>query len=105
MYSSQAKMLLGVSIELIDLPPTGVTAEDALGPPDAMAGRVILWRVRKVGLLPGDDDLDRPHLLEPGLELMGVVGLTAYLNPLDTAKVQSLIETIYISSIRRNKDP
>jgi len=37
---------------------------------------------------PGNDHLGPAHLLEPGLEFMGVIDLTAYLNPLDIAKVQ-----------------
>ncbi len=85
---SQAEMLLGIPIELLGFPPIGVTAEDAPGPPATMAGRVILWRVRKVCPLRGDDHLSPAHLPEPGLELMSVVDLTAYFNPLDNAQVQ-----------------
>ena len=55
-----------------------------------MTGRVILWRVREVGLPPGDDYLDRPHLLEPGLGFMDMIDLTAYLNLLYIAKIQTL---------------
>ena len=75
-------------MEALEIPSTGVTAEDAPGPPACMAGCVLLWRVREVGHLPGDDHLDRAHLLEPGLELMSVIDLTTYLDPLDIAKVQ-----------------
>ncbi|MCK4971386.1 MAG: hypothetical protein KAS77_12690, partial [Thermoplasmata archaeon] len=72
-------MLFGIPIELLDFPPAGVTAEDAPGPSATMAGRMILRIVREVGFLPGDDHLGWPNLPEPGLELMGVVDVTAYL--------------------------
>jgi hypothetical protein len=66
-----------------------------------MAGRVIFWRVRKVVLLPGDDHLRRAHLLEPCPEAVGIIDLLTYLNPLDIAKVQLVINAVSVATEER----
>ena len=85
---AEAEMLLGVPIGLLDFPPTDVTAEDSPGLPASMAGRVTLRIIREVGLLPGDDDLDRTQAPEPGQPLVGLVRGPANHDRLDIAKVK-----------------
>ena len=55
-------MLLGITIELLDFPPTGIMAEDILGLPAHLAGRMEGWMALEVSVVPRHHRLHGSHL-------------------------------------------